>query len=56
MDKQNDRERHGKEDVQLPSSEPREEKNISPTDTPASEERRQKPKADDTPETGPGGE
>ncbi len=56
MIKQNSTERHGKDDVRIPSSEPRENKNLAHPDKPASEERRQKPNVDHTPETGPGGE
>ncbi len=56
MEKRNDKERHGKEDVRIPSSQPREERNITGEERPVSEERRQKPDQNNTPETGPGGE
>jgi hypothetical protein len=57
MDKKNERERHGRDDVDLPASEPREDrKTTSEEERPAIEERRQKPRTSNTPETGPGGE
>jgi hypothetical protein len=55
MDKQKNKERHGKDDVKLPSSEPREDKS-STNESPVIEEHRKKPSAGNTPETGPGGE
>jgi hypothetical protein len=55
---QNDKkkERHGKEDVEIPSSTPREDKHSNTGPVQGAEERRQKPHLDNTPETGPGGE
>ena len=56
MEETRNTERRGKDDVELPSSQPREEKKISDAGTPAAPEKKKRPDVSGTPETGPGGE
>ncbi len=56
MEERRNTERRGKDDVELPSSQPREEKRISNAGSQPAPEKKERPDVSGTPETGPGGE